>query len=959
MKQEAIQLKENDDDFDILVHYGTKRHSGRYPWGSGKDPYQHTRDLLARVDILKKKGWTETPENIMKEFGLTTTQYRAQKAMATNLRRIDRVYRAKSLAEDGKGASEIARIMSEETGKKINESTVRSWMNEDSERRMLAAKHTADFIRNQIKEKGIVDVSSGVEAQLGISKDKLKEALAILSSEGYVVLSGGIPQPTNKGQQTNTKVIGPKGTKPSDFYDFQTGEVNIKPLVDYVSKDNGDTFEKKWTYPESLDSKRVKIRYAEEGGIDKDGVVELRPGVDDLSLNGNNYAQVRIMVDGSHYIKGMAVYGDAKDFPPGVDAIFNTNKHEGTPMLGPKDNTVLKNIKSDPENPFGSTIKDADQGGQYWYTDKDGNKKLGLINKARDEGDWQEWQDNVPAQFLSKQSVQLAKQQLNLAIADKKEEYDSIMAIDNPVIRKQFLYKFAEECDSSAVNLKAAALPGQKYHVILPLTDMKDNQVYAPGYKEGSQVALVRYPHQGIFEIPILTVTKSKKGDKMIGPESIDAIGINKKVADRLSGADFDGDTVMVIPLNDKIKIKTSSNLKELEGFDPKETYKIPSGDTTTKRMQDTQKQMGVISNLITDMTIQGASTDEIARATKHALVVIDAEKHGLDYKRSEMDNGIQELKDKYQGGGGASTLLSKSKGEHPVLKRQGSPKINIKGADWYDPDRPEGALVYKVADDVEYTYDKVNPRTGEVTKVTKTRTQKSTQMAETDDANTLMSSLKTPMERTYANYANTLKSMANQARVEYVNTPKVAVNMTAKKQYKNEVSSLLTKLAEAEKNKPKERAALVIANAEVAKRKNEVTEKVKAEHPNATKKEIKKYVKKEFDEKKASQQAVTKARQQVGSVARKNRNIKITDKEWEAIQANAITESTLTRILNNSDMDSLRQRATPRTTKTISSSKKSRVKSLKSSGYTIAEIAEHTGLTPSQVNSILNPKEE
>ena len=96
-------------------------------------------------------------------------------------------------------------------------------------------------------------------------------------------------------------------------------------------------------------------------------------------------------------------------------------------------------------------------------------------------------------------------------------------------------------------------------------------------------------------------------------------------------------------------------------------------------------------------------------------------------------------------------------------------------------------------------------------------------------------------MERTYANYANTLKSMANQARVEYVNTPKVAVNMTAKKQYKNEVSSLLTKLAEAEKNKPKERAALVIANAEVAKRKNEVTEKVKAEHPNATKKEIKK----------------------------------------------------------------------------------------------------------------------
>ena len=124
---EEIQsiLDENEDE---LIHSGMPRRSGRYPYGSGKDPYQHTRDLLARIDILKKNGWTETPENIMAEFGLTTTQYRAQKGLAKDLRRMDDVARAKSLSEDGLGATEIARRMSEDKGKTISESTVRSWL---------------------------------------------------------------------------------------------------------------------------------------------------------------------------------------------------------------------------------------------------------------------------------------------------------------------------------------------------------------------------------------------------------------------------------------------------------------------------------------------------------------------------------------------------------------------------------------------------------------------------------------------------------------------------------------------------------------------------------------------------------------------------------------------------------------------------------------------------------------
>ena len=40
-----------------LRHYGMPRRSGRYPWGSGKDPYQHTpRGFVERVTELRKSG---------------------------------------------------------------------------------------------------------------------------------------------------------------------------------------------------------------------------------------------------------------------------------------------------------------------------------------------------------------------------------------------------------------------------------------------------------------------------------------------------------------------------------------------------------------------------------------------------------------------------------------------------------------------------------------------------------------------------------------------------------------------------------------------------------------------------------------------------------------------------------------------------------------------------------------
>lgn len=946
---------------NVLMHYGVKRRSGRYPWGSGEDPYQHTRDLLSRIEELKKDGWTETPDNIMSEFGLTTTQYRAQKGLAKDLRRMDDVARAKSLASDGLGPTAIAKKMSEEYGTKINESTVRSWLDKESERKMMLAKNTADFIRKQIDEKGIIDIGAGTEIDLNVSKEKLSQAIEILKSEGYVVQSGGIPQVTNMGQQTITKVIGPPGMEKKDFYDFKNGQVNIHSLHEYITRDGGESYEKKFHYPESLDSSRVKIRYAEEGGIEKDGIVELRRGVPDLSLGESRYSQVRIMVDGTHYIKGMAVYSD--DMPDGVDVIFNTNKHVGTPMCGDKNNTVLKNIKNDPENPFGSAIKDASQGGQYWYDSETGervsanspNAKLGLINKRADEGDWTEWKDKLPAQFLSKQPISMAKKQLNLALIDKQDEFDSIMSLNNPTIKKHLLKKFADECDSAAVHLQAAALPGQKYHVIIAMPSLKPTEVYAPNYENGTKLALVRYPHGGTFEIPIVTVNnKHAASKKLLSSDATDAICINSKVAERLSGADFDGDTVMCIPTHDpggKVKIKSTDELPGLKGFDSK-SYKIPDGDTTTKRMKDTQKQMGEISNLITDMTLKGATSSELARAVRHSMVVIDAEKHGLDYKQSELDNNIRSLKEKYQDGGGASTLISRSKGQHQVLKRQGEPTVNIKGSKDYDPTKPEGALNYKVADDVYYTVTRVNKRTGEIKTITKEKHQRppSTNMAETTDARTLMSDPKnpSPMEVVYADFANNMKALANSARVNMVNTGKVAYSKQANTAYKNEVNSLMDKLKEAERNRPKERQALVIANAEVSRSVNAIKDKLRAENPNATEQEINKLVKKEIDIKKVSQKALTNARAEVGSVSRRDRSIDINDREWEAIQAGAISESYLVRILNNADIDALRERATPKTTTTLSKAKINKIKAMAASNYTLAEIAKACGVSPS-----------
>lgn len=83
--------------------------------------------------------------------------------------------------------------------------------------------------------------------------------------------------------------------------------------------------------------------------------------------------------------------------------------------------------------------------------------------------------------------------------------------------------------------------------------------------------------------------------------------------------------------------------------FDPKISY--PAGPYTkalTERQQTLK--LGIMSNLIADMALKGASKEELIRAVKHSLVIMDQRKHLLDWERSEIENRILELKRKYQG---------------------------------------------------------------------------------------------------------------------------------------------------------------------------------------------------------------------------------------------------------------------------------------------------------------------
>lgn len=911
------------DDGQQLMHYGVKRRSGRYPWGSGDNPFQHGRDFLARVEELQSQGKSE--KEIADELKMSTTDLRMQVRVAKHERRMVLADRAKTLRDDGKTLDEIAKIMGYN-----NDSSVRALLNENTASNKNKAWQTAEILKKELAEKGALDVGSGAERELGISTGVLQEALFILETEGYNRYGVGVPQVNDPSKRTITPVISkPEITQADAYKNLDL----IKSVGNYHTTDGGESWDKR-EYPASIDSGRVKILYGDEGGKAKDGVIEIRRGVADLDLGDSHYAQVRIMVDGTHYLKGMAMYGDDKDFPDGVDIIFNTNKPSGTPKL-----KVLKELQKgfdgepDKDNPFGAFIK---VNGQSYYPDPDGKytdpvtgekKSLSAINKLKEEDDWDKMSKNLSSQFLSKQPIKLIQTQLDLTYADAADEYAEICALTNPTVKKKRLMDFADECDSAVVHLKAAALPRQSTQVILPLTAMGETEIYAPNYRDGEKVALVRYPHAGTFEIPILTVNnKNPTAISILGPHVRDAVGIHPAVAERLSGADFDGDQVVVIPTGGRVNIKSTPALEGLKDFDAKVEYST-EGKTGIRLLskEATQIEMGKISNLITDMTLKGAPESDIVKAVKHSMVVIDAAKHKLDYKRSEQENDIATLRKKWQGyvdedgkeHGGASTLLSRRKQDVEVPERQGSGRI----------DRETGKVIYKESG---RTY--IDPKTGkEVQAMTKIKL-----LDKTDDVRTLSSG--TVVEDTYADYANRMKALANQARLEYVATPTLARSASAARTYAPEVARLTAALHDAQLNAPRERDAQRIANARV---------KAKIKDNNLD-------YKRDKDEiSKIRRAAISDARIETGASGKKTR-IAISDGEWEAIQAGAISDTTLKEILRYADPDRVRELSTPRTRTEVSDARKNRIRAMANSGHTNAEIADALGISPSAVSRIL-----
>lgn len=902
---------------NILEHYGTKRHSGRYPWGSGDNPYQHSGDFLSRVEELKKKGLSEKEiletinDSLPDEYKMGLIEFRTARQKAGHDRKALEYDQIRALKDDGLGWKEIGDKLG------MSESSVRSKYNNAIGEKASQAEKIAATLKEEVDKKGMIDISEGANQVLGVSESKLDEAAYILEAEyGYQRYGVGIRQPTNVRQQTNITVLAKPEFDQKYAYQHQD---QIDSLGDYHSDDGGETFTK-LQRPSSLDSSRVAIRYGDEGGLDKDGVMEIRRGVPDLDLGKSHYAQVRILVDGDHYLKGMAVYSD--DLPDGVDVMFNTNKPSGTPKM-----KVLKEAKADPDNPFGAAIK---ANGQSMYIGEDGKEHLSPINKLKEEGDWDTMSRNVSSQFLSKQPKKLIENQLNLTVADYKAQYDEIMRYDNPTVKKKLLNDFADTVEGTSMTLKASAFPGQSTKVILPINKIKETEAYCPTYENGTRLALIRYPHAGTFEIPIVTVNnKNVSGKRNLGAIQ-DAIGINAKVAERLSGADFDGDTVMAIPVTDKVNIKSTRALKALEGFDPKTAYAVPEGNPNNVRLmkkEEKQREMGVISNLITDMTLRGADEDELARAVKHSMVVIDAEKHKLDYKRSERENGIPELKQKWQirvdeeGAthyGGASTLLSRRKQTVRVPERRGSVRV----------DKETGEYIYK-----ESGRTFTDPKTGKERKAEDTVSL----ISETKDARTLSSG--TIQENLYADFSNKLKAMANQARKEAVNMKGIQRNPEAAKTYAPEVASLKEKYNNMVANKPKERKAMLIANANIKAKIQE-----QGLDPTIDKKEIKKI----------SSVEMQRARDSVGASGRKSK-ITFTDREWEAVQAGAISDNMLTKFLNSSDSDEIVKRAMPKNVAVMTSAKMSKANAMLRSGYSYAEIAKACGVPESTVYSALN----
>lgn len=984
LEDEWGDRKDFVDHSPARADYGVKRRSGRYPYGSGKIPYQHeawftwgSDDILYnQVEDFRKhfkevNGRSPDATEIVRGMGLkradgtpmTRTDFDPAYSASRNDVRMQMIafvekYRERYKKNNGKYPTNynIEKYTKEHFGDKwrIPENTVASLLNEQSKARTNAAASTAKFLKEQIAEKGMIDIGSDVELDIpGCSRTKLDTAIDILKQEGYLEYGRRIDQVTNpnSNNKTTIRVLCPPGTPKNILF---TNLGDVQSIADYHAEvnENGETKYWRMEYPASMDSKRISVRYGDEKyddgftGKDRDGWIFIRRGCKDLDLGNSLYAQVRILVDDTHYVKGMASYYDGP-FPDGCDLIFNTNKPKGTPLTSTDKDApqVLKPIQhDDPMNPFGALIKAGT--GQYHYIDDDGTEKLGLINKKSEEGDWGDWRKAVSAQFTSKQNPSLIKSQIDISLADKRAEFEAIKQLENPVLQKNLLMKFASSCDSDAVDLRTGPMPGQSFQVFVPIPTLKDNECFAPQFENGTEVAVIRYPHADISEIPILIVNnKNAEGLKLLGKDARDCIGLSAKAEQQLSGADNDGDAGMVIPIRqDGPPISSRPPFKDMIGFDPEMSFppiRNEKGEITSPVLSKDycQKQMGIVTNLIMDMDLQGAPEEDKAKAMKHSMVIIDAPKHKYNWKLSEKVNDIEELKKKWQQQydaegnliktGGASTLLTRAKSEAHVGKRQGQPSV----------DRETGELVYKtLPDEKRFWYDKKGKP--------HEYTESVPLMSTVKNAYELMSNpdptKANPKEVLYADYANSLKALANEARkLAAYGLDEYSYDKAAAEKYADEVASLSAKVIRSRRNAPRERMAQIQSNA--------YKDKLVAENPELRGKD--KETKKKL--KKIRQQAIVENRSAYNAhrVA-----IDVTEREWEAIQNHAVDKQTLELIFKYADDKKIRQYATPRKdSRALSDAKVAQIKRYKAAGWSFAEIAAQLGISKASVEKYVN----
>lgn len=891
-------IDEEAHDAKELMHYGILRRSGRYPWGSHNNATTRSRKFLDYLKELTDQGLSEA--EIAKGLDIKTTQLRAARSLALNAVKQSEIRTAVRLKNKGWSNVKIGERM----GK--NESSVRALLDPDAKRKADILIATSEMLKQHVAEKKYVDVGEGTENMLQISNTKLKTALAALQEQGYELHK--IKQRTAIGNETTRLVLTAPGV---EWKEVRANQDKIQLVADR-SEDGGETWAGGIRPPLKISPHRVSVRYGSEGGAEMDGVILVRPGVEDISLGKSKYAQVRIQIGDGHYMKGMAMY--SHDLPDGVDLLFNTNKED----TGNKLDALKKVNTLDPDNPFGAQIWN-----QITKKDEKGNVTVtSAMNIVNEEGNWISWSRSMSAQMLSKQKPSFARKQLAATLENKKADLEELKSLTNPTIKRHLLEAFADSTDRAAVKLNAASVPGTYNHVILPVTDLDVGEVYAPNYENGQIVALVRHPHGGPFEIPILRVNNNHPTAKtVIGPESRDAVGIHPKVAERLSGADFDGDTVLVIP-NDTGEVVNAPALEGLKGFDPKAAYPPYDGMKPIKKSTK-QKEMGRVSNLITDMTVAGAPPSEIVRAVRHSMVIIDAEKHNLDYRSSYVDNGIAALRKKYQndvrtdGKGGSATLLSRA--NSPTFIPNRKPRPASEGG---PIDRETGKKVF-----VETGETKPNRKTGEE-ELKRTRVKT---LSVTDDAHEL--STGHPIEEIYAEHSNAMKKLANEARLELLNTPNLEYSPSARKVYAKEREHLLAQLNEEQAKKPYERQAQAIADVQAKMR-------IDAD-PDLESDQIKKI---KFVE-------LERARARLG-VPRGR--ITVSPREWDAIQAGAITDSQLRKVIRRADMSVLRDYATPKRKRAVSSTDLALIRRLMDSGHTRAQIANQLGIPLSTLDDAL-----